>query len=163
MRYIHYGSNEYIPFAGVRNIRNWQKPEGGLWASREGDPDGWEAWCRKEGYQLHLLEKHFSFSLVSGSRVLPLENETQLIDLPKQKPWQPKDLSWMETLRADQIPTPEQMDEWLRPNWCLLDFEKMAKSYDAIELVNAGAFRQSLNLWDCNCILVMNPDIVRVR
>jgi len=162
MRYIHYGSNEYIPFAGVRNIRNWQKPEGGLWASREGDPDGWEAWCRKEGYQLHLLEKHFSFSLVSGSRVLPLENETQLIDLPKQKPWQPKDLSWMETLRADQIPTPEQLDEWLSPNWCLLDFEILAKRYDAIEMINAGAFRSSLSLWDCNCILVMNPDVVQV-
>ena len=71
--------------------------------------------------------------------LLTLENETQLIDLPKQKPWEPKDLSWMEKVRADQIPTPEQMDEWLRPNWCLLDFEKLAKSYDAIELVNAGA------------------------
>ena len=163
MTYIHYGNDEYYPFAGVRNVRNWQKPEGGLWASREGDPNGWETWCRKENYQIHLLEKHFTFSLVDGSRVLMLENEVQLIDLPKQKPWKPKDLSWMETLGPDQIPTMEQMDELLRPNWCLMDFEKLAKRYDAIELVNAGAFQHSLNLWDCNCILVMNPDAIQIR
>ena len=163
MTYIHYGSNEYIPFAGVRNTRSWQKPIGGLWASREGDPNGWEAWCRKEEYQLHSLEKHFTFSLADGSRVLMLENEAQLVDLPKLQPWQPKDLSWMEKLGPDEIPTQEQMDEWLRPNWCLLDFEKLAITYDAIEMINAGSFQHSLNLWDCNCILVMNPDIVLVR
>ena len=98
MTYIHYGNNEYIPFAGVRNTRSWQKPIGGLWASREGDPNGWEAWCRKEEYQLHSLEKHFTFSLADGSRVLMLENEAHLVDLPKLQPWQPKDLSWMEKL-----------------------------------------------------------------
>ena len=162
MTYIHYGSNEYIPFAGVRNVREWQKPEGGLWGCREDDPNGWEAWCRKEQYQLKRLKKRFSFTLTEDSCVLTLEKEEQLIDLPKQKPWEPKDLSWMETLEPDQIPTQEQLDEWLRPNWCLLDFEKLAKQYDAIELINAGAFRSSLNLWDCNCILVMNPNAVQV-
>ena len=162
MTYIHYGSNEYIPFAGVRNVREWQKPEGGLWGCREDDPNGWEAWCRKEQYQLKRLKKRFSFTLTEDSCVLTLEKEEQLIDLPKQKPWEPKDLSWMETFEPDQIPTPEQLDEWLRPNWCLLDFEKLAQRYDAIELINAGAFRSSLNLWDCNCILVMNPNAVQV-
>lgn len=162
MTYIHYGSNEYIPFAGVRNVREWQKPEGGLWGCREDDPNGWEAWCRKEQYQLKRLKKRFCFTLTEDSCVLTLEKEEQLIDLPKQKPWEPKDLSWMETLEPDQIPTQEQLDEWLSPNWCLLDFEKLAKQYDAIELINAGAFRSSLNLWDCNCMLVMNPDVVRV-
>ena len=162
MTYIHYGSNEYIPFAGVRNVREWQKPEGGLWGCREDDPNGWEAWCRKEQYQLKRLKKRFSFTLTEDSCVLTLEKEEQLIDLPKQKPWEPKDLSWMETLEPDQIPTQEQLDEWLRPNWCFLDFEKLAQRYDAIELINAGAFRSSLNLWDCNCILVMNPNAVQV-
>ena len=162
MTYVHYGNNEYMPFAGIRNIREWQKPEGGLWGSREGDPNGWEAWCQKEHYQLQRLKKRFSFTLTENSRVLTLEKEEQLIDLPKQKPWEPKDLSWMETLGPDQIPTPEQLDEWLSPNWCLLDFEKLAKRYDAIEMINAGAFRSSLSLWDCNCILVMNPDVVQV-
>ena len=162
MTYVHFGNNEYIPFAGVRNVREWQKPKGGLWGSREGDPNGWEAWCRKEHYQLQRLKNHFSFTLTKKSRILTLEKEKQLIDLPKQKPWEPKDLSWMETLEPDQIPTSEQLDEWLSPNWCLLDFEKLAKQYDAIELMNAGAFRSSLSLWDCNCILVMNPDVIRV-
>ena len=162
MTYVHFGNNEYIPFAGVRNVREWQKPKGGLWGSREGDPNGWEAWCRKEHYQLQRLKNHFSFTLTKKSRILTLEKEKQLIDLPKQKPWEPKDLSWMETLEPDQIPTSEQLDEWLSPNWCLLDFEKLAKQYDAIELMNAGAFRSSLSLWDCNCILVMNPDVIQV-
>ena len=160
--YIHYGSDEFIPWTSIRNLRGFQKPEGGLWASREGDPNGWEAWCQKEGFLLERLQKCFRFTLAEGSRVLTLENEDQLIDLPKQEPWKPKDLSWMEKLEPDQIPTREQLDELYRPNWCVLDFEELRKKYDAIEMINAGAFLHSLNLWDCNSILVMNADVVQV-
>ena len=85
MTYIHYGSNEYIPFAGVRNVREWQKPEGGLWGCREDDPNGWEAWCRREQYQLKRLKKRFCFTLTEDSCVLTLEKEEQLIDLPKSR------------------------------------------------------------------------------
>jgi hypothetical protein len=46
------------------------------------------------------------------------------------------------------------------PNWCYLDFEKLAEDYDAIELQNHWFFNSSLDTWDCNCILVLKADKV---
>ena len=41
------------------------------------------------------------------------------------------------------------------------DFEELVRNgIDAVELTNCGAFRDSLDIWDCNCILVMNPEII---
>lgn len=30
----------------------------------------------------------------------------------------------------------------------------------AIELRSSGAFKDSLDTWDCDCIVVMNPDVI---
>ena len=46
------------------------------------------------------------------------------------------------------------------------DFEKMlVNGWDAIELhlSECGALYWALYGWDCDCILVMNPDIVEVK
>lgn len=160
--YIHFGSDHYNPQAvgHIVNNENWPKPYGGFWASRDGDPNGWEAWCHREYYKIKELESFFRFTLRDCSQVLILESEDQLIDLPKLKAWKPKDLVWMETLASDQHPTPDQLEELFRQNWCYLDYERLSEKYDAIELVNAGAFHGSLNLWDCNSILILNPEIV---
>lgn len=58
----------------------------------------------------------------------------------------------------DVMPTMDQLKEWFIPNWCYLDFEKLAEEYDAIELRNSWLFRSSLSTWDCNSILVLKPD-----
>ncbi len=55
----------------------------------------------------------------------------------------------------------EQLREWYVPNWCCLDFEKLAEEYDAIELRNSGAFADSLPAWDCDGILVLRAEKVR--
>ena len=160
--YIHFGNDRYEPWVvgHIVNDEYWPKPHGGLWASREGDPNGWEAWCRHEHYAIEKLERFFRFVLHDSCRILILEEENQLIKLPKLKAWQPKDLAWMENMKPDQFPTPEQLEELFRQNWCYLDYEKLSEEYDAIELTNAGAFHGSLGLWDCNSILILNPAIV---
>ena len=70
-------------------------------------------------------------------------------------PWEPK-----KPLEVAH-PTLEQLREWYVPNWCYLDFEKLAEEYDAIELRNSGAFTDSLPTWDCDCILVLKAERVR--
>ena len=45
------------------------------------------------------------------------------------------------------------------------DFEAMAKDYDVIKLTDEGQWKTrltnpSLYGWDCECILIMNPDVV---
>ena len=85
----------------------------------------------------------------------------QLETIPKTKPWKPKDLSWMETVEPGKIPSEEQLMQLYSPNPCYIDFEELVRNgIDAVELTNCGAFRDSLDIWDCNCILVMNPEII---
>ena len=54
-----------------------------------------------------------------------------------------------------------QLMQLYSPNPCYIDFEELVRNgIDAVELTNCGAFRDSLDIWDCNCILVMNPEII---
>jgi len=47
-------------------------------------------------------------------------------------------------------------------SWKLLDFESIAKTYDAIEVNISGDPELHFTLygWDCDSILIMNPDII---
>ena len=157
--YIHYGSDHFYPeyFTPIRN-GDWRpKPADGtgLWGSRVDDELGWEAWCRENHFNLESLRTSFRFTM-SDANILVLDDPEQLISLPKLHPWEPK-----KPLEMDELPTMEQLKEWFMPNWCYLDFEKLAEEYDAIELRNCWLFRSSLSTWDCNCILVLRPDKVK--
>lgn len=163
--YVHYGSAKFVSdwFTPIRN-GDWRpKPADGtgLWASREADEWGWEAWCRNNHFNLQALKQSFKFTLAEGSNIITLTDPEQLIALPKVHPWEPKDLSWIETIAPGQMPSMEQLESFYAPNWCCLDFEKLAADgVDAIELRNSGAFKDSLDTWDCDCIVVMNPDVI---
>lgn len=71
MTYIHYGSDHFAPalFDPVRNggleygFRPKPADGTGLWASREGDPNGWEAWCRGARFNLDALSHSFRFTM----------------------------------------------------------------------------------------------------
>lgn len=163
-KYIHYGSDSFDPdfFFPVKNSSWGTKPmNGGLWASREKDPFGWDAWCRENRYSVQSLKQFFKFTVSADSDILILEDPEQLETIPKTKPWKPKDLSWMETVEPGKIPSEEQLMQLYSPNPCYIDFEELVRNgIDAVELTNCGAFRDSLDIWDCNCILVMNPEII---
>ena len=47
-------------------------------------------------------------------------------------------------------------------SWKLLNFEKLAKTYDAIEVNISGdpELYFALYGWDCDSILIMNPNII---
>ena len=163
--YIHYGADAFDPelFSPIRNSTWNTKPmEGtGLWASRENDPFGWSAWCRENRYSVQSLKQFFRFAVYADSDIIILEDTEQLETIPKTKPWKPKDLSWMETVEPGKIPSEEQLMQLYSPNPCYIAFEELVRNgIDAVELTNCGAFRDSLDIWDCNCILVMNPEII---
>ena len=166
--YIHYGSDAYDPyqFIPARN-GDWQpKPAQGtgLWGSRSDDAEsgyyGWKRWCEDNHFNTDRLSHSFAFTL-PDSRILIISSEDDLIPLPKIHPWEPKELGWMETIKPGEIPTSEQLHEFYMPNWCYLDFEKLAEEYDAIEMLHSAAFSDSLSTWDCDCILVLNADKIK--
>lgn len=142
--YIHYGDDEYRTPNPIENEICWVKPKGGLWASRKDDEFGWINWCRKEEFRLDSFDRFFEFTLKDEARILVLDDPDQLDILP--------------ITNSDDRPYDknDQMSE------CCLDFEKLTKDYDAIELKNCWKFQWPLYGWDCNCILIMNPDIVEV-
>lgn len=139
--YIHYGNDQFFKPTPIRNNQGWCKPRGGMWASRKDDEFGWINWCRKEEFHLEDLETSFEFTLRDGARVLLLSDPDQLDILPKTD------------------------DRYEKGNWsrtCNLDFVALMKDYDAVELTKWYRFQWPLYSWDCNCILIMNPDIVEV-
>ena len=157
--YIHFGSDHFNPcfFTPIRNSEWQPKPEGGLWGSREGDDFGWEWWCKDSNFNTDSLKHSFRFQL-PDAHILTLVSPEQLLYLPKIHEWKPKEPPKVE---VGEIPTMEQLRTWFTPNWCYLDYEKLAEEYDAIEMRNSGAFREPLPTWDCDCIVVMNAEKVR--
>ena len=181
--YIHYGSDHFDPacFSPVRNCDWKPKPEDrtGLWASQEGKKIfhgneyagsvyedgrvvyGWKEWCEDSQFHTENLKKYFRFRLSEEANVILLKEPADLLPLPKTKPWKPKDNSEILSLPEEQMPTLEQLQKFYAKNPCFLDYEKMrADGVDAIELQNSYLFRDCLDTWECDCIVVMNPDVI---
>ena len=140
--YIHYGSNKFKTPDSILNQAVFTKPSGGLWASRKGDANGWKNWCIKEDFLVYSLNKSFEFTLKDNARVLKLENRGQLVNLPRT--------------------IDNKYDETDPYDTCYLDFEELSKDYDAIELMDIYEFYFALYGWDCNSILIMNPDVIDI-
>lgn len=107
---------------------------------------GWGSWCDDNDFHTDRLNQSFTFELSEKARVLHLYDVEQLKDLPR-------------------------LDSELA-TWCCLDFEKLlAEGWDAVELhlseeKSCCGFLEGLYWqfygWDCDSILIMNPDVVEV-
>ena len=147
--YIHYGSDHFYRecFDKIRNNPMFTKPFGGFWASPLYVEYGWKDWCEDEKFRECDEDNSFRFRLSKDARVLDIRDVKDLEGLPKIK----------ETIYRGVM------------NWVFLDFEKLALKYDAIELHLSEERRVGLSPdslyfklygWDCDSILIMNPDVV---
>lgn len=150
-RYIHYGHSGFIPdlFRKIKNHYGFVKPSGGLWASSVDAPYGWKQWCEQEDFLVHRLKDSFTFKLSENSKILHIRSVQDLKLLPRQE------------------------DLLFEPPFVCLDFEKLlADGWDAVELHLSEERRDELDWydglywklygWDCDSILIMNPDVVEV-
>lgn len=145
-KYIHYGHTEFRRdlFCPIQNRQMFSKPWGGLWASPVDAKFGWIEWCEENHFREYSVSNCFEFTLSDEAKVLHIYSVDQLVDLPRT-------------------------DETLA-NWVCLDFEQLlADGWDAVELHlsdenRSGGFMDglywSLYGWDCDSILVMNPEVV---
>lgn len=140
LEYIHMGHSNFdkYKFKPITNDRDWVKPRGGLWASPENAPYGWEAWVTDNNFTFDL-SKWFVFTLKDGARVLEITSSNQLKNLPKK-------------------------EGVFSHSWVTLDFEALTKMYDAIQVMisSDGQLYWDLYGWDCDTLLVFNPDIIEV-
>lgn len=143
MKYVHYGNdkfdiNKFKPITNNPLIPS--KPLGGFWASRMDSDFSWKNYCAKEDYDINL-DKYIVFSIDSQARILTITNTEQLKDLPRLE---------------------NKKSLYIRHACARLDFEKLAEKYDAIEVfINEhNDLYFELFGWDCDSLLIMNPQII---
>lgn len=147
-KYIHYGHTYFDIelFKPMQNNPMFTKPSGGLWGSPIDATYGWKDWCRDNEFREIDKNDCFEFQICSEANVLHLYSIDDVDKLPKQKGLT---IGSMEYLDFEQI----KID-----------------GYDAIEL-HLSEDRSSdclyglyyvLYGWDCDSILVMNPNCIVV-
>lgn len=139
MNLISYGlGNAFDPFKfkWVKN-REFIKPDGGLWASPVRAKYGWREWCRSESFG--NLETSFKFSI--DGNVFTIDSLFDALKMP-----------WKSAYNIIEYPDFEEM---------------MRRGVDAVYLTLNGeretrfSHPKSLYGWDCECVLVMNPNIIK--
>lgn len=141
-KFIHYGHKEFDEnmFVKISNSPYFRtKPDGGLWASDVEAKYGWKDWCKAENFRDRIEENSFEFVLTDNAKVLCINSVNDLRKLPKAED-----------------------DEFLISSWVTLDFEKLSKMYDVIEvnISNDWDLYFTLYGWDCDSIVVMNPEVI---
>jgi hypothetical protein len=154
--YIHYGSTVYDPskFQAIKNNLVWTKPEGGLWATPKDAKLGWKEWCDEFGNKACSDENSFLFTTVHDANILQINTVEDLRGLPTLK-------------NQIEIPGLDSPIE-VPVDYICLDFERlMASGVDAIQVnisedpsYSVDRLRKKLDAWDCDTILIMNPDII---
>ena len=138
--YIHYGDKLFDnkKFIEIKND-NWVKPYGGLWASDINAKFGWKDWCKQENFRECNINNSFTFKIKDNAKILVIDSKEKLLELPKE-------------------------DTRYEYSWVNLDFEKIKKEYDAIEVLISSDHRLYWDLygWDCDSILIMNPECIEV-
>ena len=143
--YIHYGHKKFdrSKFEPIKNDRISfliNKPHGGLWASPL-HGFTWKRWCEAEQYKECSDDCCFRFKLLASARIARIESRLDYEKLPKR---------------------PFNNPLFFEPTFLSLDFEEISKHFDAIfyrrceELHLLGP----MNSWDCDSLLVLNPDVV---
>ena len=146
--YIHYGAPHFEStlFAPIKNMVFFSKPVGGLWASDINSAYGWVDWMEDNDYlgKSEIVKHNFKFKLTPEARVLTITSKEQLNDLPH-------------IVGEDAQINGKSFDTWQ-----LLDFEKLAQQYDAIEVILSADRYLYFELygWDCDSILIMNKDVI---
>mgnify|MGYP001623704021 CR=1 FL=1 len=139
--YIHYGHKHFDPnsFVEIKNTM-WNKPAGGLWASDINAKYGWKSWCEDENFCECNKENSFCFKLKEKSRILTINSHNDLFQLPLES----------------------GVHEYINRLCLCIDFEKLAREYDAIELLLSEDRRLYYDLygWDCDSILILNKDCI---
>lgn len=138
--YIHYGHSSYnkSEFTPIRNVIDFTKPRGGLWASPIDAPYGWRQWCEQEEFRKCKERESFKFTLSPTAKILHIRSI--------------EDCEFIPTLKSSN-----------RLRWFCPNYEKLMKGgFDGVEVHISDDYNLYYKLygWDCDSIVIMNKDIV---
>lgn len=140
------------------------KPTGGIFAceyrpGERGDHSDWEAFCIREGFRVDTLRTGMIFTLSPEARVLTIDSRADVYNLLKKYEIESPSLQNLPSiLRSLNISSKT------------VDFERVAREYDAINVTDNGRFifdgeirfgKYSCAAWDVPTLIVCNPDVVQ--
>ena len=141
MKLITYGLGNVLNTEKIQPIKNrgFVKPEGGLWASPVDSLYGWREWCNDNNFGDLSTSFQFQFS----GNIYTINSLNDLFSLPLRFAFENR--------------------------FYFIDFEECLKrGIDAIHLTNSGEmatrFSKPVNLygWDCESVLILNPNGITV-
>lgn len=153
--YIHYGSKKFDKKKVTCEKSGFtipSKPKYGLWASPVDTNWGWREWCAEERFRECDEEDSFMFSLTENAKILNIFSEDDILPYIIRKEGSSFWTNWMgRPLKTSIIDG--------------IDWGKIiSDGYDAVELYNSiGLHDTVFNSWDCDSIVILNPDIVVER
>ncbi len=142
--YVHCGSDHFdknlFVFAKNQTEYPWVKPDfGGMWASPLDSDNKWDDWCLSNDFHIDELIQRFYFKLTDDAKVIVIDSNDKLEKLVSQG------------LCRKHFTISEYY----------LDFEKiLQQGYDAISVIINAETYWSLYGWDCDTLLVLNPDCI---
>lgn len=159
--YIHYGNTNFEKerFVPIYN-EGTAKPRGGFWGSPIDAKFGWKDWNDSEHFCECNINNSVQFVLSDNAKVLHIDCVDQLDELP--------------IIEDELSHLFGRYSSMLRIDWV-----DLCKDYDAIELhlsdekpskkksnepsyLSMNGLYWKLYGWDCDSIVVMNPDVVEV-
>lgn len=157
MKYIHISKNgtsgfDKDFFHPIKNLNGCASPSGGFWASPIDAKYGWKEWCEANNEFDWLLGARFIFEMPDSARVLRIE---KVADIP---------CDYINFNYFDlKLCTLPKDGKGISNQTLPLDFEKLAEKYDAIEILAGSNYDLYYTFygWDCDSILIMNPDIIK--
>lgn len=140
--YRHYGTNSFKKekFHPISNYTLCNKPLGGFWASPKDDNYSWFEWCKEE-MPYRLSCQYIDFKLSENAKILHIYNKKDIKKLPILKN---KELYFNNPIIKTYF-----------------DFVKLKENgYDGLEIHNFYELNEYFHYWDCNSIVIFNPEIV---
>lgn len=146
--YVHYGCKEFDKrkFGTIMNRQFFNKPSGGFWASPVDAPYGWKDWNERNDYASCNDNNKVEFVLKPGTKILELHCE--------------RDAKNMIMQYQVSLP-PEFRDAYAGiMSMFTIDFEAIAKEYDAIEYFLSDDWKlyDALYRWDCDSIIIFRQN-----
>lgn len=148
-KYIHYGHSSFNHdlFCEIKNRELFVKPWGGLWASDVDAEYGWKDWCVSQNFYVERLNEHFIFTLSDDAKVLHIYDVKQLEELPQLI----EDFDLYVCLDFEQL---------LADGWDVIELHLSEEKVDFDDWFNRRGLYFDLYGWDCDSILIMNPEVI---
>lgn len=151
--FVHYGSTAFDKqvFKPVQSRCYDTKPVYGFWASPICTENSWYAWCNREGYNDYNPNQRVEFYCKPGSKVFQIDTLDDITFLIKNYP---------APYNTYMLQYGSYMEYGLP--YLGIDYEAMSKDFDGI-CYNYTELGNILGPWDCDSIVIFNPDIMEFR